>query len=247
MNQPSFPSVSQIGMSRALWSCGVIVAWLCLASSEDVRAMESDRHAWLNVTGIGRLGNFQSGNSPWRYWVEAQTRFNDDVSRRFQTIARPAIGYDLSNRLTVWAGSAWIETEGSAGTRSEHRPWQQLTWFPEAGVGGFSLQLRPRLEQRMLQGSEKTGWRFRQFVRGTSPLGGSVWSLILQDEIFFNLNDTDYGARGGFDQNRAFVGVGYQATRIARLEAGYLNMFMRTPHRPDTMNHVLSVNLFLIQ
>jgi len=209
--------------------------------------MESDSHVWLNVTGIGRLGDFRAAKTPWRYWLEAQTRFNDDASNRFQTIARPALGYDLSDRLTAWAGSAWIETKGNSGTRTEHRPWQQLTWFPETSPGGFALQLRPRLEQRLLQGSDDTGWRLRQFVRGTRPLGGSAWSLILQDEIFFNLNDTDYGARSGFDQNRVFVGLAYQATRIARLEAGYLNMLVHGGQRPDSMFHVLSVNLFLIQ
>ena len=40
----------------------------------------------------------------------------------------------------------------------------------------------------------------------TSP----EWSAIAWDEAFFHLNDTDRGISAGFNQNRAFFGIGYR-------------------------------------
>lgn len=207
--------------------------------------MDQDTQLWLNVTAIGRIGTTDPTPSRWRYWLEGQARFDQDVERNFQNIVRPALGFDLTPRVTVWAGTAWIGTETRTGHRDEHRPWQQITWIPESQPAGFTLQLRPRLEQRMLQGSGDTGWRFRQFFRGIRRVEGTAWSVVWQDEVFLNLNRTDYGARGGFDQNRLFLGVAYHATPIARLEMGYLNQFIPGHQRPDTMNHILGVTLFL--
>ena len=62
--------------------------------------------------------------------------------------------------------------------------------------------------------------------------------------FFANINRTDYGADDGFDQNRAFVGVGYNFDKHIKTEIGYLNQDIRRKG-PDLMDHILSVNLFL--
>ena len=104
---------------------------------------------------------------------------------------------------------------------------------------------RTRLEQRMIEGREDTGWRLRQFVRLQVPIArkGAVQAVAFT-EGFFNLNSTTWGARDGVDQWRTFVGVGLPVGPRMRLEPGYLNqrVFRRGE---DRTNHVLSATLFI--
>jgi hypothetical protein len=127
----------------------------------------------------------------------------------------------------------------------EHRPWQQLTW--NIPVGDVTVQSRTRLEQRFVETDGDTGWRLREFVKTTVPLSAdkrvfaSVW-----DELFWDLDDTDWGQRAGFRQNRAFVGPGWflgEGKQVS-LEVGYLNQWVDRPGE-DKLNHVLSIWLFV--
>ncbi len=82
-------------------------------------------------------------------------------------------------------------------------------------------------------------------LRVTAPSGISPRLLLVAyDEYFLNLNDTDYGAERGFDQNRAFVGVNWALNNQMKLEVGYLNQYVNG-QRTDAMNHVLSGTLFV--
>ncbi len=109
---------------------------------------------------------------------------------------------------------------------------------------GLSLQSRTRFEQRFHRSGGDVGFRLRQFVRANwrpsakVPIGVAFW-----DEIFVGLNDTDWGAPSGIDQNRAFLGPFLQMTPWARLEAGYL--FVYLDRASDLYAHVVAVNLFV--
>jgi len=65
---------------------------------------------------------------------------------------------------------------------------------------------------------------------------------VFYDEYFINLNHTDYGARKGFDQNRAFLGGNWALNPDTKLEIGYLNQYVNTK-QADLMNHVFSTTL----
>jgi hypothetical protein len=69
--------------------------------------------------------------------------------------------------------------------------------------------------------------------------------LVALDEIFFNLNATRWGVADGFDQNRAFAGLGLAMNSHTRAEVGYLNQFIAREGARDRMHHVISLNLFL--
>ncbi len=76
--------------------------------------------------------------------------------------------------------------------------------------------------------------------------GNPDLSLIGYDELFFGLNDTDWGARSGFDRNRLFLGVGWRLGKSRHsLEIGYLNQYIDSTFASDLMEHILSLNLFL--
>lgn len=90
------------------------------------------------------------------------------------------------------------------------------------------------------------GWRIRQFARWTRPLSpDSRFGIRMWDEIFVELNDTDWGQDVGLRQNRAFIGLGYDLGSSGRhtLEFGYLNQTIFRDGAEDSMNHILAFTL----
>jgi hypothetical protein len=103
------------------------------------------------------------------------------------------------------------------------------------------------LEQRLLETGSDTGWRFRQLVSVRRPIECEPrLSLVVWDELFIHLNDTDWGANAGFNQNRIFVGFGFKCDPDSpyRVEVGYLNQFVNRSAGADLSNHLLSINFY---
>jgi len=200
---------------------------------------DEDRQVWLATTAQGAV------KGDLYLWLEGQARVTDDVSRVGQWIIRPAIGVRVAPDATVLAGYAYVPTKAQGGTlQREHRPWQQVQFPLLRGRDGKPLLInRTRMEQRMIEGASRTGWRLRQFVRVQVPIarGGDV-QAVGYTEGFFNLNATDFGARKGVDQWRTFVGVGLPLAKGVRIEPGYLNqrVFRRGE---DRTNHILNATL----
>ena len=170
----------------------------------------------------------------------------DDTGGFNQSIIRPGLGYAFAEDQAVWAGYGWIRTSPVVGADfDEHRIWQQWTATPSCGDWKFLH--RSRFEQRWVETGDDVGLRWRQLARGQLVLSQCPqWSLVLWDEVFLNLNDTDWGARDGLDQNRAFIGLGYKRCPDSpvRTEVGYLNQFINRQGGIDGMNHILSINCF---
>lgn len=204
-----------------------------------------DTGLWLAALGNGEFKTL-GDESRLRWWFDAHYRLRDDTNGFNQSIVRPGLGYKLNKNQTVWAGYGWINTSPVAGDDfDEHRIWQQWTASPSLGCWKFLH--RSRFEQRLVETGDDVGLRWRQLFRGQRVINHSPeWSLVLWDEAFFNLNDTDWGAQSGFDQNRAFIGFGYKrfAESKVRTEIGYLNQFVDREEGADGLNHILSVNFF---
>lgn len=155
----------------------------------------------------------------------------------------------------------------------EHRAWQQLALTHDAGRVQFAQ--RYRLEQRWLGtmdttaradggGDRVTDWqrrsRLRYQLRATLPLraGGAAKAagptggptdaatgpyLTAFDELFIAVGRS--GRVSVFDQNRAFVGVGWRWSARWRAEAGYMQqLVMRADGRSVEDNGTLTVSLF---
>lgn len=199
---------------------------------------------WLMGLGQGGLGFIRPELEEVRWWMDVQGRWRNDGESLDAVLVRPGLGYALTERITLFAGYAWVENDPRRRKPfSEHRIWQQLTWNVPAER--FALQSRTRLEQRFID--EETGWRLREFVKLTVPLRSDRrLFLSAYDELFFDLDETDWGQRPGFRQNRAFLGLGWvlDEARQVSLEAGYLNVWL-DPRGQDRLNHILSLNVFL--
>ena len=230
-------------------AAAVLTLWagalLALTSGTAHAQVVDDTGAWFALFSRGDLGP-EGPDNRFKWWFDGHARFFDDTDGFGLSIVRPGVGYTLTDSTTVWAGYGWIHA--SPATRpdfEEHRVWQQVTWSDQCGDA--SVGLRSRLEQRFLETGSDTGWRFRQFASYRRPLAYSDrLTLVVWDEAFFHLNDTDWGAETGFNQNRIVVGMGWLCRRAQgrRAEAGYLNNYISLPNRPDVANHLLSVNLF---
>jgi len=229
-------------ISRTLLTCAIAAA----APVAGVRADPiEDLQNWSAIFATGGLPGV---HAKARYWLEGQGRFGEEISRFNQGILRPGLGWALSERVTLWAGYAWIPTDppGSNNGTSEHRLWQQVQWTTPLPLGEFTLVSRTRLEQRFFEQADDTGWRLRQFTKVTHPLAleGRLYASIW-DEVFLALDDTDWGAHAGLDQNRSFGGLGLRLARGVALEAGYLNQYVFRRTRDDANNHILAFNLYL--
>lgn len=205
----------------------------------DVRASE-DEQLWLQTLAQGPVAGEVV------YFAELQSRFGSGASDLSQILIRPAIGLRLSPSVSVYQGYAHVRTPLAAGGDTEEdRSFQQVNW--QLGKpGGVGLSSRTRLEQRWLSNGDDTGWRLRQMVRAAAPLkpeGGAA--LLGWAEVFVALNDTDWGAREGFDRLRTFGGVELPLSGRSTIEAGYLNQYVRRPGRADHVDHVLIVSLML--
>ena len=230
----------------------LLTACLLPAATVSPAHAQEDFRIWENITGIVNLGSVDKRLDKWRWWVEGQGRFRDSGRAADQGLARTGLGYQLTEKASIWLGFAYVGTYPQGRKNfDEYRIWQQLLLTDKTSFG--DLTSRTRLEQRFIEDINPVEWRFREFVRFSRPIyEGSPISLVLWDEVFVRLNSTNAQNRFGFDQNRGFAGLGYTFSKQVRVEVGYMNQFIltRTVSRREQrfdqrMNHILSISMFL--
>lgn len=156
-------------------------------------------------------------------------------------LIRPGFGWQITPWASVWAGYAWIPTAADEAPLSqEHRAWEQVIF--QGRFDRLSMSGRLRQEQRVRVGEPEVNHRLRLMPRVGVQLAGPL-SLHVWDELFLSFNPTEWFDVGGYDQNRAFVGLSVDGFKGFRVEAGYLNIDLE---RGDASanNHALAVNLF---
>jgi hypothetical protein len=216
-----------------------------LGSAPALAQLDHDGALWEALFVQADLGKLDAELEGFRGWLDLHGRWRDDGEDLDTTIFRPGIGYTFAEKTTAWLGYAWVETHPAGrGSRTEHRLWQQLTWTPPSD--GYTLSFRSRLEERFVEDADDMGWRFRQFAKYTRPMESKARYLSAWDEVFFDLNDTDFGQDFGLRQNRAFLGIGFflDSEHSLAFEVGYLNQWLSRPG-DDRMYHALSLNLLL--
>ncbi|UPT75628.1 MAG: DUF2490 domain-containing protein [Elusimicrobiota bacterium] len=220
-------------MYRLSLAVAVVMA---LARTAPAFELERDAELWTPTFIQAPVTN------GWTGMLEVNPRFRGDLDRMNTLIVRPWFGRELAKGTFAHAGYARIRTRGARTVTHEDRAWGQLqAAFKPAE--GWTLTVRPRLEQRWLDGATGPAWRARLFVRAERKLRGSLYGVGYA-ETFVRIGDTPGAPRAGFDQQRLFVGIG-RDTPKAKVEAGYQLIRFARPYAADRKLHCLVVNTFL--
>lgn len=201
-----------------------LVVSMVLASTVAQAQVEHRGQVWWLAFTQGKLGPVA------RAYFEAQPRVAFTPGRFDAVLLRGALGAEFAPGWSAWVGFGWIPGWSSDAADSivtgEGRLYQQLQWIQTFGT--LKLQVRARMEERLLSSVNGLLYRFRVMPR-------LMWTfheatglfLAVQDELFVNFNERLGSPPAGFDQNRAYVGLGWQATKALMLELGYLNQLVR--------------------
>lgn len=203
-----------------------------------------DAGSWVQGVAEGGLGGIDPSLSKARIWLEGQSRWDDDWQHWYQGMARIAAGYQISDRATIWAGYTWLPTQ-NLGKRSvsQQDVWPAFRYILPTCYGTFMF--RTMIESNFIRGDD-VRFRPRQMIKFTHPLEFEPrLSLIAWDEFFIRANSTQYGGRSGFDQNRAFAGLGWTFNKNVRIEGGYMNQYLDdATHTNNTMHHLIMTSVF---
>jgi hypothetical protein len=152
----------------------------------------------------------------------------------------PKENFKITPKTSIWSGYDTINNH-PAGQSSfqENRLWEQVMHQFEP-FGGLTLTVRTRFEQRDREDYSDIAHRLRQMVRATTPSSlHQQLSWVVWDELFINLNQTDWGVMRGTDQNRLFLGANWKFDELSNLEVGYINQYVNGK-TIDRENHILS-------
>lgn len=205
-----------------------------------------DHNTWDAVSISGPLGQAVDPAYPWWYALDVQNKFANNSRKLAQSTWRAGLNYNLNAHWTAYAGFGFTPTD----TPLTSKPNRELRWTQQIGwtgrAGAYTLGARLRVEERHYNTGDDWGVRTRYQVRASHPVPGCPsLSGLVWNEYFYNLNDTDYGARHGYDQNRLFVGTGWKLSEITRTEIGYLHNYVHRPGKDDRLNQTISVSLYL--
>jgi len=79
----------------------------------------------------------------------------------------------------------------------------------------------------------------------TSRAFAQGFFAAIQNEIFLNIGDPSPVNGKFFDQNRAYIAVGYRCSKQFDVEMGYLNQYISGTGTNSTANHVLQVATYV--
>jgi len=206
-----------------------------------------DAGSWLQVVEEGSLKFVDPNLEKGLIWLEEQSRWNDNWNQWHQGVMRAAVGYSLSNRATIWAGYTWVPTQNVGKPyRSQQDVWPAFRYVLPTSLG--TVTFRTMMEGNFIPGNgNDVRIHPRQMIRFMHPLEFEPrLSLITWDEFFLRLNSTPAGGQSGFDQNRAFAGLGWTFNKNFRAEGGYLNQYLDdATHTNNIMHHLIMGSLYI--
>lgn len=191
-------------------------------------------------------------------WVDLHHRTTDNfINRPLQSLGRFGLTFYVTDHFRITAGYCLAYNYPSKGfnaSRIEHRTWQQL-FFKQEYHKVQTIQLL-RFEQRYNQvivNDEATNeyiytnrLRYSYLVLIPFSKNGIIPKKlfgVINDELFVNFGkNIIYNT---FDQNRFFVGVGYQIGKNSSTHLGYMNIFQQQASgNKFTESHCLRLFLF---
>lgn len=203
--------------------------------AQSIRNTANNTNAWFMYFGTHKFAK------KWSLHVEAQVRRADFVNGWQQLLLRSGLNYHFNDNAFASAGYCFVETwpYGELPVQAqfpENRYWQQLQLRTQTGKAEWVNRLR--LEQRFVKspvlqpddtyqpGDAVYSNRMRWLNRVSIPfkgqkIGPNSLYITAYEEILVSFGkNVKFNV---FDQNRAYIALGYNIPKLGRLEAGYLN------------------------
>ena len=193
-------------------------------------------------------------NEKWCLQFDVQIRSADDWQYVRNTLVRPALQYFINDKHNVALGYLWQTTNmnlngGNKNIFHEHRIFEQYIFSHK--LSSIFASHRVRVEQRFIERANEDVFaqRFRYFFRLVQPLqkvesGFSKGAFVaLQNEVFLNIQNKDKINGSVFDQNRAYLALGYRFSKKFDIEAGYMNQAVKNT-TTNTTNNIVQLAVY---
>ncbi len=175
--------------------------------------------------------------------TEAQWRRSNFILDNQQLLLRTGLNFHFNKQVVATAGYCFVQTHPYGEFPSkimfpEHRIWEQLQFTSR--FGKLEMVNRFRLEQRYVYppvlkdgkyivGSDVYTNRFRLLTRFSIPFKGQTiedktFYITAYEEFFINFGENV--AYNIYDQNRAYIALGYKVPKLGKVELGYLNQLV---------------------
>ena len=210
---------------------------------------------WSEIDLAGKFSKKLKWQCDFQYSRQSPYEKLDFMEYGEQLTIRPWIHYypRPTIKLSAFAGlwyNYFIGDNINQRQYPEYRSALQVQLFKVLDKNTFSFRFRTELREIKDKQQhfetvfrERTMFKFQRLLTHNSYDKNSTY-FIAQDELFINDGSMVTGHHL-FDQNRVFIGLGYNLTSDIAIETGYFNQFVH--HSQDghyDSNHVLQLTLF---
>lgn len=233
----------------------IVCLLLNLATAAQEHEVNYTGQLWSEIDLSGKISKKLKWQVDLQYSRQGQYDDYDLFRFNSQFTFRPWLHYyPVKNlRISAFAGLWYNFAISEAGAREypEYRGALQATWYrPKAGR---LLSYRFRSEFRDIedrQGAFEHVVRLRYMVKYLHTLYHASFDKHAVYAVGFN----EFFMNGGskvtgyhlFDQNRVFLGVGYNITDDVTFETGYFNQLQEHAHEEKyDMNHIWQLTLMI--
>ena len=208
---------------------------------------------WSEVNLIGKINTKWKWQTDFRYWQQSPYESFSFLEYEKLITGRVAIHYSPKPSIKLSAILSEIYTYAIAEVKQREYPEYRgaLQAQHTKVIGLNKINSRIRAEYRDIKdaaGNFEQVFRGRYMLRYQRLLNHkeyekhSIYSILF-DEIFINGGSATTGYKT-FDQNRVFLGLGYNITTNIAIETGYLNQYVYHAHDTNfDSNHIWQVTL----
>lgn len=229
---------------KAKCVCGICLAIIVLLVSSPVLALDQNEKLWTGLNVLRPLTN----DRKWVYLVFSQFRFIDQSHPLQIYLLEGGVGRHVTPAASLWMGYRWSGHQPYNGFFQTNRLFQQLL-LEVFNTDSARMLSRSRIEEISQSHQSQPSFRYRQriYTEFKNRHVGMINPLVY-DEVFFQLNKTDYTTHQFVSENRVFIGINLWHQPHAFWEIGYINQYeWRSPlNSQNAMSHVLSINYNLV-
>jgi Protein of unknown function (DUF2490) len=154
----------------------------------------------------------------WLLRLDSQLVLDHDISRARDLQLRPSVEYALTPNWAIVGGYVQYQTYTTQ-ISALRGPFQDIAFGMD--FGHLSLANRLRTEELFFDTDGALLVRTRYRLSAQHPIGDSPWSILVSDEIYFNLKTDGTGRTAGYDRNKFYGGLVFDISRGAKVSAGY--------------------------